>query len=130
MTPFQPTWPQKCHGTFFLAPNFRGQEKLFFSIILFIISSSLIANDLKFNIISFEQDFSEFLSKAKGKPFQAQVKIWEQVIESKNLDFYQRFSYWKGYDDKWQTKRKERLEEFIPWSILNSKGLITSKDRI
>jgi hypothetical protein len=62
-----------------------------------------------YRIVNLGTEFSAFWNQAKGLPFERQVTVWEQVVESPQRDFYESVVWNRTQDPQWKKRRLERL---------------------
>lgn len=64
-------------------------------------------------IVNLGENFKEFWAKAKGKPFNEQIKIWDQIVEKPYQSFYDQMVWQKKDRPDWQDIKNKRLREFF-----------------
>jgi hypothetical protein len=66
-----------------------------------------------YKVINLESEFVTFWDRAKGKPFDEQVKLWDEIIEKPHQDFYDSLVWAKRHRKNWQERRREKLENYF-----------------
>lgn len=66
-----------------------------------------------YTVINLGKEFDAFWEKAKSKPFEEQVKIWDEVVEAPHQDLYDSLVYSKKYSKDWPEKKTRRLKGFF-----------------
>lgn len=66
-----------------------------------------------YQVINLGKEFEVFWEKAQGKSFEAQLKIWDEIVEAPHQDVYDTLVYSKAYSKDWQEKKIKRLKEYF-----------------
>lgn len=66
-----------------------------------------------YQVINLGKEFETFWQKAKSKPFEEQIKIWDEVVEAPHQDLYDSLVYSKKYSKDWPEKKSKRLKTFF-----------------
>lgn len=65
-------------------------------------------------IVNLGPEFKTFWERAKSQNFEAQMKIWDEVIEKPHQAFYDGLVWEKDSNREWQERKLRRLKEFFP----------------
>lgn len=69
------------------------------------------ARSEKCEIVNLGPEFELFWSKAKDKTFDEQLKIWNEVIEVPNQEYFDGLINSSEYDKEWNDRKTKRLSE-------------------
>jgi hypothetical protein len=65
----------------------------------------------KLEIINLGPQFENFWAKASNLPFNDQLKLWDEMVENPNADFYEGLVNGSEHDPDWKTRKTKRLQE-------------------
>lgn len=65
--------------------------------------------NLQCKIVNLGPAFEQFWAQAVGKPFEEQVRLWDEVIEKPEADFYDSVVWEKDNNKTWQERKPRRL---------------------
>jgi uncharacterized protein YjaZ len=66
-----------------------------------------------YKVVNLGPDFERFLIKAQEKPFEEQLKFWNEYIEAPHQDFYDVMVWQKSENPQWEERKNRRLKEFF-----------------
>lgn len=66
-----------------------------------------------YQVINLGPNFVQFWSQARTKPFDEQVRLWDQLIENPNQKFYDAIVWQKSENPKWEERKIRRLKYFF-----------------
>jgi len=65
----------------------------------------------KLEIINLGHQFEKFWSKASNLLFDEQLRLWDEMIENPNADFYEGLVNESEHDPDWKTRKTKRLQD-------------------
>lgn len=87
---------------------------LFLSLLFMACASQPTHNEqTHLNVINWGNSYSHFWGKAQGQPFEIQMKIWDEIIESPHQKFYSQVVWGNVDSPNYLVRKTKRLAEIF-----------------